>query len=387
MMQLYCPACENVVWLESDAADDVVPCPECRQPIYWLGRRKARPVSDPPAAPDSRVVGTPERITRPSWSPSAPAKEDRADEANWEKPVEQDFSLPCPEPTPRFVPLPYRPEGGVNLARLPLFLGSVLLGGAALGALASALGQVCYLILIYPLAMGLGVAALTVLLGHLCQVRSPLVAGGVALAGGLLVVGAMHVLDHRRTMKLVETAPFKLPAEMVARLKDHPGLSDYLDALASQGLTISGRDSGGLNLGYFGTYLYWTIEGLIVAAIAAFGGSTGARDPFCSSCRHWKEDRFLGTLADGGPEQQKQLQRGDLGAMVCWRPALASGELVLTASVCPRCTRETPIDLKIERNPRGRREPTSQNLPLHMTYPGEALPVLEQLFAAEPQLA
>src|SRR5947208_529525 len=33
MLQLYCPACENVVWLESDAADEVLPCPDCRQPI------------------------------------------------------------------------------------------------------------------------------------------------------------------------------------------------------------------------------------------------------------------------------------------------------------------------------------------------------------------
>ena len=46
--------------------------------------------------------------------------------------------------------------------------------------------------------------------------------------------------------------------------------------------------------------------------------------------------------------------------------------------------RQAAIDLKIERNPRGRREPASTNLPLHLTYPGEALPVLEQLFAAQP---
>ena len=49
MMQLYCPACENVVWIEGTQPDDAVPCPSCRQPIYWLGRRKARWAPPKPA--------------------------------------------------------------------------------------------------------------------------------------------------------------------------------------------------------------------------------------------------------------------------------------------------------------------------------------------------
>lgn len=381
MMQLYCPACENVVWLASDAPDEVLPCPECKQPIYWLGRRKARPVTGSPSSPDSRVIASPARITQPSWATASTGEENRADEADWVERIEHDFSVPCPEPTSRFVPLPYRPEGGMSLTRLPLFLGFVGLGGAGLGALASALGQVCYLVLIYPLALGLALAALTVLLGHFCHVRSPLVAGLVALGGGLLALLAMHTLDYRRTLKLAESTPLQLPEDMSRRLEVSAGFLDYLDAVASKGLTISGRETGGINLGYTGTYFYWGLEVLLVTVIAAIGGATGARAPFCSCCWHWKKERFLGTMADGGKEQQRQLNRGDLGAMRCWQPALASGELALTAAVCPCCSREAPIDLKIERNPRGRREPTSTNLPLHFTYPGEALPVLEQLFA------
>jgi hypothetical protein len=355
MIQLYCPACENVVWLER-ATEDAASCPDCQQPIITPGCRKARPVNE------TRVFASPGRITRVPWTAPVSTREDAPETANQEKCVEQDFSLPCPEPAARFVPLPYRAEGGVNLVRLPLFLAGVALIAVILGALASALGQVCYLILIYPLALGFVLAVLAAYLGQLCQVRAPLVAGLAGMVGGLMVVLSMHVFDCQR-------------------LRDAPaGLFDYLDAMARNGLTITGGDSGGFNLGYVGTYLYWAIEGLIVAAIAAFGAANGARAPFCSGCRRWKEERFLGTLADGGAEQQKQLHRGDLGTMVCWRPTPASGELVLTASVCPRCAKEGPIDLRIERNPRGRREPASRNLPIHLTYPGEALPVLEHLF-------
>jgi uncharacterized protein YbaR (Trm112 family) len=97
MIQLYCPACENVVWLESDAADEVLPCPDCRQPIYWLGQRKARPVSE------TRLVASPGHIASPSWTAQAATREAAAEEADQAKCVEQDISLPCPEPAARFV--------------------------------------------------------------------------------------------------------------------------------------------------------------------------------------------------------------------------------------------------------------------------------------------
>src|SRR5207248_1013801 len=147
---------------------------------------------------------------------------------------------------PRFVPLPYRAEGGVRLARLPVFLAGIALSGILLGVLASVVGQVCYLILIYPLALGLGVAGLTILLGQLCCVRSPIAAGSAALCGGLLALVAMHSLDYRRTLAAAETAGFKLPAGLTSRLKNSSGFLDYLDAVASEGLTISGHNSGGL---------------------------------------------------------------------------------------------------------------------------------------------
>lgn len=370
MMQLYCPACENVVRIEGAEADDVVPCPECEQPICWHGRRKAR------LALNTSMPRAPARETALAEVEAAPVSE-----ATWEDPGEQDFSIPCPEPATRFVPLPYRSEGGVNPRRLPFFLVAVLLGGMILGLIASALGQVCYLVFLYPLALGLGMAGMTVLASHLAHVRSPQTAGLVAVAGGIVALLAMHALDYHLTMRLLESEPSRLPAEMVTRLRASSGFLDYLDATAGQGLTISGSDTGGLNLGRAGTYLYWLGEFVLVILVAAVGGASAARDPFCSSCRAWKEERFLGTAGDGGETLMRDLKRGNLSAFECCQPSPAGGELALTASVCPRCGPECPIDLRIERNRRARKEPVSVGLPVHLTYPGEALNALENVFA------
>jgi hypothetical protein len=399
MMQLFCPSCENVVEVNSSDPDEVLPCPECRQPIYWLGRRKARPVNEPeavaPALPpevDQRLVAVPPRPPARSLVPAAstpvsvpPDEETSVPEegpASWEGGEEQDFSLPVPEPTPVFVGLPYRPEGGVRPARLPLFILAVWSAGVGLGLLASFLGQFCYLVLLYPLALGLALAGFTVLAGHLAHVRSPMLAGLVALAGGLLALGAMHLSDYQRMLDVAEMEPFRLPAAMASRLRESADFLDYLRATADVGLTISGRDSGGLELGSTAAWAYWGVEAVLVVVIAVLGGAAAAREPFCSDCRVWKEDRFLGTLHDGA-ELRANLRKGRLGAMECFRPSdLLAGELVLTVSVCPRCGPASPIDLRLERNPRARAEPDPASLPLRLTLPGEALPVLEQALAS-----
>src|SRR5262249_19488381 len=212
MMQLYCPSCENVVWIDYSEPTETVACPECQQPIRLLGRRKARPINElgSPAAGEDSIVAAPGRITCPSWAPSVPQSTPGADELeeSWEEGVEPDFIVECPRsPSACFVALPYRCEGGVSFARLPLFLGGVILSGVALGSLASVVGQVCYLILIFPLALGMGLAGITILLGHLCHVRSPLLAGLIALASGALALGTMHYLDYRYTLAIVESSP------------------------------------------------------------------------------------------------------------------------------------------------------------------------------------
>ena len=39
MIQLFCPACENVVWVEEVDAEEPVFCPECSQAIHASSNR------------------------------------------------------------------------------------------------------------------------------------------------------------------------------------------------------------------------------------------------------------------------------------------------------------------------------------------------------------
>jgi hypothetical protein len=383
MMQLYCPACENVVWVE-DNDEEVVPCPECQQPINWLGQHRQRSSTETtlPAGQererDTHIATAAAHLEEETnWRSEASS----VAEGSWNDAAAQDFSLPCPAPPPRFVGLPYRPDGGVSLFRLPLFLAGVLIAGVALGVIASMIGEICYLVLLYPLAVGFVLAGLTILAARLAHVRSPLLAGVAGMMGACLCVLAMHWLDYHRTLILAQSDPTRLPSELAGRLLASTGLLDYFDAMASLGLTISGRNTGGLHLGYVATHLYWLCELLLVTLLAAAGGASGARDPFCVFCRVWKEERFLGTLRDGGEAMLRDLKRGNLSALECCRPSPVGQELVLRVTVCPRCGLDCPIDLRIERHSRARKAPVSRAWPMHLTLPGEALRVLETTFA------
>ena len=46
MIQLFCPACENVVWVEATDAAGAGRCPECSHSIHSLHRRKSRPLAE-----------------------------------------------------------------------------------------------------------------------------------------------------------------------------------------------------------------------------------------------------------------------------------------------------------------------------------------------------
>src|SRR5436853_204305 len=63
VIQLFCPACENVVWVDGADTEEPVFCPECGMAIHATSKRKARPLTPPadrtvprPAAAGSHVV-------------------------------------------------------------------------------------------------------------------------------------------------------------------------------------------------------------------------------------------------------------------------------------------------------------------------------------------
>jgi hypothetical protein len=393
MIQLFCPACENVVWVETVEATNSGFCPECGHSIHAPNRRKSRPLVE--AAPahgpaGEHIIPAPELDKQlPPHSPPAPedGQEELFEETESEtEPAaeEEDGAscLPWQDTSPRFVALPYRAEGGCSLARLPLFVVTLLLGGLTLGWAASVLGQVCYLILLFPLAVGLALAALAAAACRRARLRNPTLAGLTGLAAGILAVLTMHTCDYQQTRRQLHTDPAGVPETVRQRLAVTDNLGAYLDATAHVGVTVCDRSDTGFNLGYLGTYAYWSIELVVAAGLGLFGARAAALRPFCTGCGRWKGERRLGTLHDSD-ELLPLLRRGDLaGLAACRSPQLSTGRrgtLALRAAACPECREVTPVDVRVERLAGGRGQAPGDLV--HLSYPGEALPVLEHVFA------
>lgn len=380
MIQLFCPACENVVWVESADTGDATSCPECNQPIHSLSRRKSRPLAEAPHVGIREEKEAASSLLPPPL-PLPPAEDEAVEEAEID-PEEEDLSAEHPESeclwreSVRFVPLPYRAEGGCSLVRLPLFVAGVLLGGLFFGWLASTLGQVCYLILLFPLGVGMALAYVGGAAVRWARVRNPTLAAAVGLAGGTLAVLTMHQCDYQQTRRHLRAQSAAVPDVVRQRLGTDDSLRGYLDAVARVGVTVCDRGDTGFNLGYYGSWVYWGAELVVVAGLALFGTRAASVRPFCAGCGSWKGERVLGSLRESDTVLPL-MRRGDLAGLDGGSAAGGRG-VSLSAAACSRCGTEAPIDVRLERLAAVRGRPTGELA--YFSYPGEALSVLEQVF-------
>jgi hypothetical protein len=180
-----------------------------------------------------------------------------------------------------------------------------------------------------------------------------------------------------------------------------PGLKDalqfslsaftsFIDHSAEAGVQIAGRPGQqAINLGYYGSYIYWVVEILIVAVCAAAILVAAASSPFCAPCGSWKATRPLGRVNVPRELALQAITSGEIIRLAGHDIGAGPGRLSLEVSVCPNCGPSVPVDVcfkEVTVNDKGS-ESTSQIA--HVTYPGEALKVLEALFepGAQPAAA
>ena len=301
----------------------------------------------------------------------------------------------------RFQPEEYKADGGFTLFGLPILLLILCAAGAALGWLASFIGQWFYLIVIFPLAIGIGLVIVGIFAGRLTKMRSPGIAVVMGLISSGVAISSMHYSDYQRfsgarteLMKLaplLETIP---PSERDAKtaealqalkeVREVDTFARYMNMEATRGVTLSRRKAG-INLGYIGSWIYWCVELLVVAGMATLGLVAGAAVPFCSTCNTWKEDQQFGTLQKRGVDVAAFLRSGEIDKLKEHSPAKAGGDLVLSAAVCPTCKGQSTIVLKLEevtKNAKGEEEKKEQ---LQLTFPGDSLAEIEALFQNAPE--
>ena len=294
---------------------------------------------------------------------------------------------------------PYKPSGQ-SAESGPLLLAAATLASAvAIGVFANFLGAHFWLLIIFPVLMGVGVGLVARRIVQIRAIRAPLLAGAVGLAGGLLTWGvnfgqdyhnirsalteefrvtAMQVADpglgpptdeglqHAVDVALVRWAadlPFS-EAELVANIYREPvddGTGGVIDPdepppfgaafiadrtlAAHQGLTLFNPGesaSEGVTLGPVGTLITWLVELLFTAWSAAWLPWSQAREPFCERCEGWyggQEQVLALAPAAARAEVERALKHSDVPALSRQVGAIDASEpfLALYLRHCPRC--------------------------------------------------
>jgi hypothetical protein len=286
-----------------------------------------------------------------------------------------------------FTPEEYRHDGGFSIAGLPLLAGVLLVTGVALGALVSFIGRWFYLHFFFAFLMGLGLACVAVMAAHSARMRNRGLAVLLGVASTAVTLLAMHYFDYRhwiagRDAHFAEMGE-KMAADVAADVAAEAAVNSlpgYLDFKAREGLTIAKRAGGGWNVGYYGTWIYWCVEFLVMAGIVAWAMIGRAQAPFCRTCDTWKEERRLGRLQGETDKVVTLLKEGDVQGLGKQKPA-ADGPLLLSAAVCPNCKDQASIAVKLQKVTRNDKGEESKSELVHLSYPGEALAAFEALFA------
>ncbi|HEU5099747.1 MAG TPA: hypothetical protein VFU22_12040 [Roseiflexaceae bacterium] len=210
----------------------------------------------------------------------------------------------------------YRPSNRISATGIFFLLLAVLCGGLAFGGLAFALSRLVWLIVLFPI--GLGIAAGAILSGVITRqrVRNPALAAASGLLMALVIYGTLNYggyLSFQSEMRKAASEEGVLAADaqdalinmVLASETGSTGFFGYLRLMAQEGVSI-GRvgSSNQATLPEPLTWAYWLIELGIIGVIAALAAREAAKKPFCETCQQWYSGgTHVGSAADAAKEQ------------------------------------------------------------------------------------
>src|SRR5918999_1394985 len=101
-------------------------------------------------------------------------------------------AAPPSSPAPRFNVAQYRPAGGFTSAGVMMLVGALLVAGGVLGFVVHLVSQAFYLIILFPVLIGVALGWIGVRMVKQGRVRSPLLGGVAGLLGGVLAMFMVH---------------------------------------------------------------------------------------------------------------------------------------------------------------------------------------------------
>jgi hypothetical protein len=324
----------------------------------------------------------------------------------------------APAEYPRYDVVDYQPDGGCSTAGVGMLISALVIVGGLLGFVAHLVSQAFYLIIIFPAFIGVALGFIGRKMVVSGRVRNPIVGGIAGFLGGILAMTMMHYFDYeqfkgevaklspntRQVVEVLAQVPVErrkdvlkedITDEQMASLNklveaaSIHSFIDYMNFEAREGVEISSTHSlgndRGLNLGFYGSYIYWLIEILIVAAITFGIVKTAASQPFCASCSEWMKLKAVGFFgAPLAPPVVAAIRSGDLGQIVAQVPTQTVTNLKLSAATCPHCGNQGGTDLKLEHVTRDKKGNLQFKTIAHSSYPGQAMEALSAMFLPKP---
>jgi hypothetical protein len=247
----------------------------------------------------------------------------------------------------------YRPSNRVSLPGLIVLALVAICGGLVFGGLAAAISNFIWLIVLFPIGLGLAAGELLAKMITKYKVRSPMAAAAAALLMSLMIYGTMNYADYlvfqSELSDLITEEYGQLDNQTVAEITDgflgeetgFTGFLGYLRLQAQEGVAIgSFRSSQALTLNEPLSWLYWLVELIIVTVCATLIAVERAKKPFCELCQCWYGGgEHQGSVARDNVNQFLELMRtGNMrqaSALLTSEP-LPSPTLEIYMRRCPR---------------------------------------------------
>lgn len=246
---------------------------------------------------------------------------------------------------------PYVPSNRVPVIGYLALVIAALAGGLAVGALTYFVSRQFYLVILFPLIIGALAGACIYGGVQLGRVRSPLIAMLFGVLAALATYGTYHYLTYaigfygdlqdefkaQFDLELSDEDAQELGDTILQEETGATGIFAYMELTARDGITFSdaGRPTTQTDPTIKGVavWIYWGIELLLIAGVAAGIGRLRAREPYSESGQKWFTHSTVVGLLDGNavPDFIRLLetnQAAPAAALLHPRPKKAKGPRV-----------------------------------------------------------
>jgi hypothetical protein len=264
-------------------------------------------------------------------------------------------TLTPPGSSMSFEVTPFQPDGGAPFLGILLTISLLVPGGLVVGWLLSELIPWVWAIPVVPEELlffvlllaffGLGAGALVPGRWALCwgRIRNPFVAGAAAVFGVAVIAVTLARCEYHRML-------------------GQPNI-ELEDAVS---------------------WFAYGVGAISLAGFASWGYRAIASAPFCTQCNTWKVARHSRHVHLAPDYLLRAVTTGEIVPLADHDLSRDQGDLVLKVSVCPRCGDDASVEVQVEQitvTPKGQRKVVEM---AHISYPGQALRVLDALLELRP---